>query len=53
VHLVGCFVEYLKMHRTTNPKFRKGMFLPVSFSAVLFTAGLGAEELNAMCWMEI
>jgi hypothetical protein len=21
VHLVGCFVEYLKMHGTTNPKF--------------------------------
>jgi hypothetical protein len=29
------------------------MFLPVSFTAVLFFAGLGAEELNAMCWMEI
>jgi hypothetical protein len=21
VHLVGCFIEYLKMHGTTNPKF--------------------------------
>jgi hypothetical protein len=20
VHLVGCFIEYLKMHGTTNPK---------------------------------
>jgi hypothetical protein len=22
VHLVGCFIENLKMHGTTNPKFR-------------------------------
>jgi hypothetical protein len=29
------------------------MFLPVSFTVVLFTAGLGAEELNATCRMEI
>jgi uncharacterized membrane protein len=25
VHLVGCFIEYLKMHGTTNPK-RKLIF---------------------------
>jgi hypothetical protein len=22
VHLVGCFIEYLKMHGTTNPKYK-------------------------------
>jgi len=34
-------------------KLRKGMFLPDSFTVVSFAAGLGAEELNAMCKMEI
>jgi DNA phosphorothioation-dependent restriction protein DptG len=33
-------------------QLRKGMFLPVYFTVVSFTACLGAEELNAMCRME-
>jgi hypothetical protein len=28
VHLVGCFIEYLKMHGTTNPKSKYRSWSP-------------------------
>jgi hypothetical protein len=46
VHLVGCFIEYLKMHGTTNPK--RNIQFEITYSTTVVEYNTIIAPINLM-----